>query len=102
MISARPLGTEVQALSQPLKARKGPRLLTDDTVLDFADVLSITLRGDDVQEFYTRWDEIRSSMSKNPPENVQESLYKLRIGESDQLNRFGIVRHGNSSEDIKA
>ena len=30
----------------------------DDTVLDYADLFSITLRNDDVQEFDTRWDEI--------------------------------------------
>ena len=29
-----------------------------DTVLDYADLLSITLRNDDVQEFDTRFDEI--------------------------------------------
>ena len=35
-----------------------------DYVLDYADVFSITLRNDDVQEFDTKWDEILSSMSK--------------------------------------
>ena len=29
-----------------------------DTVLDYADLFSITLRDDNVQEFYTRWDEV--------------------------------------------
>ena len=29
-----------------------------DRVLDYADLFSITLRNDDVQEFDTRWDEI--------------------------------------------
>ena len=29
-----------------------------DTVLDYADLFSISLRTDDVQEFDTRWDEI--------------------------------------------
>ena len=29
-----------------------------DTVLDYADLFSVTLRNDDVQEFDTRWDEI--------------------------------------------
>ena len=29
-----------------------------DTVLDYADLLSITLRNDNVQEFDTRWDDI--------------------------------------------
>ena len=28
-----------------------------DTVLDYADLFSVTLRNDDVQEFDTRWDE---------------------------------------------
>ena len=33
----------------------------------------------------TIWDEILSSMTKIPPDDVLESLYKLRIRESDQL-----------------
>ena len=56
-----------------------------DTVLDYADLLSITLRNDDVEEFDTKWDEILLSMTKIPPDDVLESIYKLRIRESDQL-----------------
>ena len=56
-----------------------------DTVLDYADLFSIGLRNDDVQDFDTRWDEILLSMTKIPPGDVLESLYKLRIRESDQL-----------------
>ena len=56
-----------------------------DTVLDFADLFSVTLRDDNVQEFDTRWDEILLSMSKIPSDYVMESLYKLRIRESEQL-----------------
>ena len=55
------------------------------TVLDYADLFSISFRNDDVQEFDTRWDEILLSVTKIPPD-VLESLYKLRIRESDQLN----------------
>ena len=40
--------------------------------------------NDDVQEFDTRWDEILLLMSKSPKDDVLESLYKLRIRESDQ------------------
>ena len=58
---------------------------THDTVLDYADLLSVTLHDDDVQEFDTRWDEILFSMTKIPPDDILESLYKLRIRESDQL-----------------
>ena len=48
-------------------------------------IYSVTLRDDNVQEFDTRWDEVLLSMSKNPSDDVLESLYKLRIRESAQL-----------------
>ena len=56
-----------------------------DTVLDYADLFSVTLHDDNIQEFDTRWDEILLSMTKIPLDDVQESLYKLRTRESDQL-----------------
>ena len=73
-----------------------------DIVLDFADFFSITLRNDNVQEFDTRWDEILLSMTKIPSDDILESLYKLRIRESDQFTTVRNVRHGNSSDDIDA
>ena len=45
-----------------------------DTVLDYADLFSVTLRDDNVQEFFTRWDELLWSMSKIPSDDVLESL----------------------------
>ena len=61
----------------------------------------LPLRDDNIQEFDTRWNEVLLPMSKNPSDDILESLYKLRIRESDLLkNRIGIVRHGDSSEDI--
>ena len=56
-----------------------------DTVLDYADLFSVTLHDDNVQEFDTRWDEVLLSMTKMPSDDVLESLFKLRIRESDQL-----------------
>ena len=56
-----------------------------DTVLDYADLFSITLRNDNVQDFGTRWDEILLSLTKIPSDDVLECLYKLRIREPDQL-----------------
>ena len=56
-----------------------------DTILDYADLFTITLRNDDVHESDTRWDEILLSMTMIPPDDVMESLYKLRTRESDQL-----------------
>ena len=50
-----------------------------DTVLDYADLFSITLRNDDVQKTDTRWDEIISSTTMIPPDDILETLYKVRI-----------------------
>ena len=41
-----------------------------DTVLDIADLFTVTLRNDDVQDFDTRWDEILCSMTKIPPDDL--------------------------------
>ena len=71
-----------------------------DTVLVCADLFSVTLHEDNIQEFETTWDEVLLSKSKTPSDDFLGSLYKLRIRESAQHNRFGIVRHGDSSEDI--
>ena len=38
-----------------------------------------------MQEFDTRWDEVLLSMTKIPSDDILESLYKLRIRESEQL-----------------
>ena len=56
-----------------------------DTVLDYADLISVALHDDNVQEFDTRWDEVLLSLSKIPSDDVLESLYKLRIRESVQF-----------------
>ena len=56
-----------------------------DTVLDYADLFSVTLHDDNVQDFDTRWCEVLLSMSKIPSDDILESLYKLRIRESAQL-----------------
>ena len=55
-----------------------------DTVIDYADLLSVTLREDNTQEFGTRGDEVLLSMSNTPSDDILESLYKLSISESDQ------------------
>ena len=57
-----------------------------DTVLNYVDLLSVTLHDDNVQDFDTRWDEVLLCMSKIPSYDVLGSLYKLRIRESAQLN----------------
>ena len=56
-----------------------------DTLLDYADLFSVTFHDDNVQEFDTRWDEVLLSMSKIPSDDVVENIYKLRVRESAQL-----------------
>ena len=73
-----------------------------DTVLDYADVFSVTLRDDNIQEFDSRWDEVLPSMSMIPSDDVLESLYISRIRVWSTQNLIRIVRHGNQSKDIDA
>ena len=58
-----------------------------DTMLDDADLFSVTLHDDNIQEFDTRWDEVPSSMSKIPCYDILKSLYELRLRESAQLKK---------------
>ena len=54
-------------------------------VLHCADLFSITLRNDNVQEFDTRWDEILLCMTKIPSDDIVENLHQLRKRESEKL-----------------
>ena len=48
-----------------------------DTELDYADLFSVILHDDNVQEFDTRWNEVLLSLSKIPSDDVLESLYSV-------------------------
>ena len=74
-----------------------------DIVLDYADLFSVTLRDDNVQEFDSRWDEVLLSMSKIHPRRY--------LGKSAQIENTRVcatqncirnVRHGDSSKAIAA
>ena len=56
-----------------------------DAALDLSDLLNVSLQGDDIQDFDTRWDQALLSASEIPKENVLESLYKFDIRDSVQL-----------------
>ena len=56
-----------------------------DSVENYADLFTISFRNDDIQEFDSKWDGILLSMTKIPPDDVLEGLYKLRIRESEKL-----------------
>ena len=57
----------------------------NDSVEIYADLFTVVLRNDDIQEFDSKWDGILLSMTKIPPDDILEGLYKLRIRESDKL-----------------
>ena len=56
-----------------------------EAVLDCSDLFSISSQADDVQDFDTRWDQALLSTSEVPKDDLLDSLYKMRIRESDQL-----------------
>ena len=58
---------------------------THDSVENCTDLFTIVLRNDDIQEFDSKWDGILLSMTKIPPDDILEGLYKLRIRESEKL-----------------
>ena len=57
----------------------------NDSVENYADLFTIGLRNDDIQEFDSEWDGILLSMTKIPPDDILEGLYKFRIRESEKL-----------------
>ena len=57
----------------------------NDSVENYADLFTVVLRNDDIQEFDSKREEILLSITQIPSDDILESLYKLRIRESDQL-----------------
>ena len=57
----------------------------NDSVENSADLFTVVLRNDDIQEFDSKWDGILLSMTKIPSVDILEGLYKFRIRESEKL-----------------
>ena len=57
----------------------------NDSVENYSDLFTISLRNDDIQEFDSKSDGILLSMTKIPSDDILEGLYKLRIRESEKL-----------------
>ena len=72
----------------------------NDSVENYADLFTIVLRNDDIQEFDSKWSGILLSMTHIPPDDILEGLYKLRMRESEKL-KTGIVQYGDSSEESR-
>ena len=58
---------------------------THDSVENYTDLFTIVLPNDGIQEFDSKWDGILLSMTKIPPDDILEGLYRLRIRESGKL-----------------
>ena len=56
-----------------------------DSVENYTDLFTNSLRNDDIQEFDSKWDGILLSMTKILHDEILEGLYKLRIRESEKL-----------------
>ena len=50
-------------------------IAANDSVENFADLFTIALRNDDIQEFDSKWDEILSSMTQITHDDILEGLY---------------------------
>ena len=50
----------------------------NDSVENYADLLAISLRNDDIQEFDSKWDVILLAMTKIPSDEILESWYKIK------------------------
>ena len=57
----------------------------NDSVENYADLFTVVLRNDDIREFDSTWDENLLPMTQIPSDEILESLYKLRIRESEKL-----------------
>ena len=57
----------------------------NDSVENYADLFTISLRNDDIQKFDSKWDGILLSMTKIPHDDILEGLHKLRIRESEKV-----------------
>ena len=57
----------------------------NDSVENYADLFTIALRNDDIQEFDSKWDGMSLSMTKIPHNDILEGLYKLRIREFEKF-----------------
>ena len=57
----------------------------NDSVENYADLFTVVLRNDDIQEFDSKWDEILLSMTQIPCDDILEGLYKLKIREFEKV-----------------
>ena len=75
---------------------------TNDSVQNYAELFTVLLRNDNIQEFDTTWDEILLTMTQIPSDDILENVCKLRIRESEKLKTvLEFIQYGDSSEESR-
>ena len=75
---------------------------TDDSVENYADLFTIGLRNDDIQEFDSKWDGIFMVNDENPTRWHLWRMLEIKNTRVWQAqDRIGIVWSGNSSEEVR-
>ena len=59
---------------------------TDESVLDFNEILKAELKNDNEQSFNTRWEETMIAMKKQPDGQILDNLNYRQLQQSEQLN----------------
>ena len=73
-----------------------------EAFLDCSYLFSVTLHGEDIQDFDTCWKQVVLSSSEVPNDKILESLYKMRILESDQLKTALAMHEQEVNQDLSA
>ena len=50
-----------------------------ESILDFSDLMNVTLRGNHVQGVETRWDDVPRSITEISQDNILERMYTMRF-----------------------
>ena len=50
----------------------------NDSVENYADLFTISLRNDDIQEFDSKWDGVLFSVAKIPPDDILEGFVQIK------------------------
>ena len=67
----------------------------DGAILNFTDLQSVTLKGDNVAQFMNNWEMTLSGMNKIPTDDILESLFQSQIKKSKQLeSAFALYEEG--------
>ena len=66
---------------------------TDGAMLDWDELLSVELKGDNPQQLSSDWESTIFSIDELPDEKFLESIYRKQLEKSDQLkNAIGLYR----------